>query len=277
MTSRMPSEPDASLSLLRRLVDDSMDPGYQEAADRHQPMSVGWRHSAAFAIAIGLTAALVTAAVLQVREGVPSDGRTRSELTDRVVRATALVDELDASRDALAGQADQLRETALNGTAADRTLVEEVTGLEAEVGVAAVEGAGVVVTLKDGPPSPAGDGGPDLARVLDTDIQLVVNGLFAAGAAAVAVNGQRITALSPIRSAGEAVLVGFRPLTPPYTVSAVGPNDLVAAFESSAARTELAQLEATYGIGVDIVAQESVELPGRGDLELRYAKKEVGG
>lgn len=276
MTSRVPSEPDASLSLLRRLVDDSMDPGYREAADRSPSASAGWRHSAAFAIAIGLTAALVTAAVLQVREGAPSDGRTRAELTDRVVRSTALVEGLDARRDALASEADQLRESALDGTAADRTLVEEVTALETEVGVASVAGAGVEVTLEDGPPAPAGDGGPDLARVLDTDIQLVVNGLFAAGADAVAVNGQRITVLSPIRSAGEAVLVGFRPLTPPYTVTAVGPDDLALTFEASAARAELAQLEASYGIGVDVVAQESVELPGRGDLELRYVEKEVG-
>ena len=95
----------------------------------------------------------------------------------------------------MAGQADQLRESALDGTTADRTLVEEVTALEAEVGVAAVDGSGVEVTLEDGPPAPAGEGGPDLARVLDTDIQLVVNGLFASGAEAVAVNGQRITVL----------------------------------------------------------------------------------
>ena len=97
MTSRVPAEPDASLSLLRRLVDDSLDPGYRAAADRSQPTPAGWRHSAVFAIAIGLTAALVTAAVLQVREGAPSDGRTRAELTERVVRATALVEGLDAS------------------------------------------------------------------------------------------------------------------------------------------------------------------------------------
>lgn len=277
MTSRVPSDPDASLSLLRRLVDDSMDPGYREAAERSQPTSAWWRQSAAISIAIALTAALATAAVLQVREGAPSDGRTRAELTDRVVRATALVEGLDASRDALARRADQLRESALDGTAADRTLVEEVAALEAEVGIAAVEGAGVVVTLQDGPPEPAGEGGPDLARVLDTDIQLVVNGLFASGAEAVAVNGQRMTALSPIRSAGEAVLVGFRPLTPPYTVTAVGPDELSATFESSAARAELAQLEAAYGIAVDIADQESVELPGRGDLELRYVQKGVGG
>lgn len=277
MTSRVPSEPDASLSLLRRLVDDAMDPGYQEAAERPQAAAAGWRHSVAFAVAIGLTAALVTAAVLQVRDGAPSDGRTRAELTERVVRATSVVEALDANRDALVSQADRLRESALDGTEADRALVDQVTTLEEDVGVSAVEGAGVAVTMEDGPPTPAGDGGPDLARVLDTDVQLVVNGLFASGAMAVAVNGQRITALSPIRSAGEAILVGFRPLTPPYNVTAVGPDDLAATFEASSARAELAQLEASYGIGVDVVAEESVEIPGRGDLELRYVEKGVGG
>ena len=93
-------------------------------------------------------------------------------------------------------------------------------------GEPSVTGPGLCYHAAGRPPTPAGDGGPDLARVLDTDIQLVVNGLFASGAEAVSVNGQRVTVLSPIRSAGEAVLVGFRPLTPPYEVSAVGPDSL---------------------------------------------------
>jgi uncharacterized protein YlxW (UPF0749 family) len=59
-------------------------------------------------------------------------------------------------------------------------------------------------------------------RVRDADLQDVVNGLWAAGAEAVAVDGQRLTALSAIRSAGESVLVDLRPLSPPYTVEAVG-------------------------------------------------------
>ena len=59
----------------------------------------------------------------------------------------------------------------------------------------------------------AGDG-----RVLDRDLQELVNGLWAAGAEAVSVDGQRLTARTAIRSAGEAVLVDFRPLSPPYVV-----------------------------------------------------------
>jgi uncharacterized protein YlxW (UPF0749 family) len=113
--------------------------------------------------------------------------------------------------------------------------------------------------------------------VLDTDIQLVVNGLFASGADAVSVNGQRVTVLSPIRSAGEAVLVGFRPLTPPYVVNAVGPDSLGTTFEESSARQELAGLESAYGIGVDVSQQDDLTVPARLDLQVRYARETDSG
>ena len=157
--------------------------------------------------------------------------------------------------DSLSTRVQTVREKALTGSASDQALADEVNALEGDVGGRAVSGPGLQVTLTDGSPAPAGEDGPDLARVLDTDIQLVVNGLFAAGADAVSVNGQRVTVLSPIRSAGEAILVGFRPLTPPYVVRAVGPDALDAAFEQGNARQELAGLEAAYGIGVDIASQ----------------------
>ncbi|MEO8107807.1 MAG: DUF881 domain-containing protein [Actinomycetes bacterium] len=276
MTPPGSPEPDASLSLLERLVDDAMDPGYQEFAERGEQPRADWRHSVVFAVAIGVAAALATAAVLQVRAGAPSAGETRAELTDRVVSATGVVEELDVRLDDLAGEVEQLRESALDGSAADRALAADAAALERAVGVAPMTGPGVFVTMADGPPAPAGDDGPDLARVLDTDIQLVVNGLFAAGADGVSVNGQRITALSPIRSAGDAILVGFRPLTPPYVITGVGEATLADDFESGPARSELSQLEASYGISVGVAEQEEATVPGRGELVLRYAKKGEG-
>lgn len=270
MTSRTPMEPDASLSLLRRLVDDAMDPGYQEATTRGARQGADWRRSVAVGVVIALTAALGTAAVLQARAGAPDDGVTRSELVDRVEEATGAVEAIDVRLDDLNGEIETLRQSALDGSDPDRALADEVTGLEAEVGVTAVAGPGVVVVIDDGPPAPADATGPDIARVLDADIRLVVNGLFAAGADAVAVNGQRITALSPIRSAGEAILVGFRPLTPPYTITAIGPDNLVNDFESGDSRTQLEQLETAYGIDVEVVADQDLSVPGRGDLQLRY-------
>ena len=45
------------------------------------------------------------------------------------------------------------------------------------------------------------------------DLQIVVNGLWASGAEAVSVNGQRLTSKAAIRFAGQAILVNYRPLT----------------------------------------------------------------
>ncbi len=264
---------DASLSLLQRLVDDAMDPGYRRAAESAAEPAKGVRHSVAIAVLVGLLSFLVVAAILQVRAGAPSDGSTRADLTERVQDATNSLTNLENQIDGLATEVEQVRTDGLAGTDADQELAAQAEQLEASVGGATVTGPGVIITLQDGPPTPAGDGGPDLARVLDTDIQLVVNGLFASGAEAVSVNGQRVTVLSPIRSAGEAVLVGFRPLTPPYEVSAVGPDSLPDTFESSVARTELAGLEAAYGIGVDVSSQEEISVPGRADLSVRYAEE----
>ncbi|CAM5647734.1 membrane protein [Streptomyces purpurascens] len=53
-------------------------------------------------------------------------------------------------------------------------------------------------------------------------MQRVVNGLWESGAEAVSINGQRLTALSAMRAAGDAILVDNKPLVPPYTVLAVG-------------------------------------------------------
>ena len=264
---------DASLSLLHRLVEDALDPGYWEAQQRRDTQRAGWRSSITIALVLCLLAILVVAAVMQVRAEAPADSRTRAELVERVTVATNTLKTVDSRVDSLSTQVQNVREDALTGSASDQALANEVNTLEADVGGQAVSGPGLQVTLTDGSPSEAEPDGPDLARVLDTDIQLVVNGLFAAGANAVSVNGQRVTVLSPIRSAGEAVLVGFRPLTPPYVVMAVGPDELDSTFEQGSARQQLAGLEATYGIGVDIARQDGVTIPARPDLQVRFARE----
>ena len=214
---------------------------------------------------------LLVAAVLQVRAGAPAVSQTRAELTERIESSSIELGVTNQRVDELAAEVQAIREGALAGTVSDQQLAAQVSALEARVGGSPVTGPGLTVTLTDGPPSPAEEGGPDLARVLDADVQLVVNGLFASGAEAVAVNGQRVTALSPIRSAGEAILVGFRPLTPPYEIAAVGPSSLGSAFGASRARQELAGLSAAYGIGVDVDTAEELTVPARADLQVRYA------
>jgi hypothetical protein len=59
-------------------------------------------------------------------------------------------------------------------------------------------------------------------------------------------------------------------------VTAVGPESLASTFESGAARTELAGLEASYGIGVDVNGDGQFTVPGRADLQVRYAEESDG-
>jgi uncharacterized protein YlxW (UPF0749 family) len=94
--------------------------------------------------------------------------------------------------------------------------------LAAQAGTIAVRGRGVRVNLADSERPPRSPDDESAGRVHDVDVQLVVNSLFAAGAEAIAINGNRVVATTAIRAAGDTIVVNFRPLRPPYRVDAIG-------------------------------------------------------
>jgi len=109
--------------------------------------------------------------------------------------------------------------------------------------------------------------------VRDRDLQRVVNGLWGAGAEAISVNGQRLTALSAIRAAGDAILVDNKPLVPPYTLLAVGDGErLSTAFQSSDDGRYLSVLQDSYDIRTSISVQDRVRLPAAPSLTVRTAE-----
>jgi uncharacterized protein YlxW (UPF0749 family) len=135
----------------------------------------------------------------------------------------------------------------------------------------------MLVRLDDAPSDDGGadvdprTGGADDGRVTDRDLQTIVNEVWAAGAEAVSVNGQRLTALSAIRSAGDAVLVDFRPLNPPYTIRAVGdPKTLRTTFVGGFGGSYLQVLHG-YGITYSVDDQNRVRLPASAGVALRFA------
>jgi uncharacterized protein YlxW (UPF0749 family) len=109
--------------------------------------------------------------------------------------------------------------------------------------------------------------------VLDTDLQLLANGLWQAGAEAIAVNGQRLTTLTAIRTAGQAITVNFRSVSPPYAVSAVGdPATLPASFLETPAGQTFTDLEANFGLRFDVESVDELTLPAAGRLALRHTR-----
>ncbi len=143
---------------------------------------------------------------------------------------------------------------------------------EAAAGLVAVAGRGLRLTLAD-----AGErctsGRQELCRVIDADLQLAVNALFAAGAEAVAVNGERLMATTAIRSAGGAILVNHRVLTSPCVIEAVGdPEALAHGVAQSPFGMDLALYRDEYGLGFRLERMASLELPAfSGSVRLRLA------
>jgi uncharacterized protein YlxW (UPF0749 family) len=144
-----------------------------------------------------------------------------------------------------------------------------------------VHGPGVKLVVDDAKEATTGGNGDpretsgfsDTGRVRDRDMQRVVNGLWESGAEAIAINGQRLTALSAIRAAGDAILVDNRPLVPPYTVLAVGDGErLSSGFQNSADGLYLHALQENYGIRTGISTESDVRLPAAPSVIVRTAQ-----
>ncbi|MFX4293958.1 DUF881 domain-containing protein [Streptomyces bohaiensis] len=271
------TRPDASMWLLNEVMDHPLDAGYEEAARRRAAAggpAPGGRRLWLIA-GLLLTAMVITLGALQTRAGAPALAQERRELAERVERGTDQTEALQQEVDDLRDHVAELRRAALTGGSGGAA---ELTALLA--GAIAVTGPGLELVLDDA--EGAGDalgGGPrdgggfaDTGRLRDRDLQRIVNGLWSAGAEAVAVNGQRLTAVSAIRAAGDAVLVDNRPLVPPYTVHAVGDGEtLRGAFEAGAGGATLESLREHYGIRGSLTERDELRLPAASRLVLRSA------
>lgn len=100
------------------------------------------------------------------------------------------------------------------------------------VGLLRTRGKGVHLVLDDSAVESAGDMTDNPLVVHDYDILAVINELRAAGAEALAVNGQRITSFSAIRCKGPVIQVNGVAIGSPYEIDAIGdPKVLASALE----------------------------------------------
>jgi uncharacterized protein YlxW (UPF0749 family) len=259
------------MTLLNELQRRPLDPGYAEAA-RRRHLTGDTSSPAGRAVAFVVAAALglgVAAATLALRTPTADDRQARQLLEQQVRDRKDEVEQLTAANADAAGQIAALQDAALRSE--DPALLDAARRWSIGSAVAPVTGRGLRVVLSDA--EGAADQTDDLdLRVQDVDLQVLVNGLWAAGAEAIAVNGQRVGSTTAIRSAGSAVLVDLVPLVGPYTVEAIGDAaDLQTRLARSAAGQHVAMLHATYGIGVAISSVPDLRLPGAGAVALQNA------
>ncbi len=119
----------------------------------------------------------------------------------------------------------KLVSTTSTGGSQAKLLATDLSRADFFAGLTAVQGPGLVVTLSDSKkPFPAGlpMGVAPPNIIHDTDINMAVNELKAAGAEAIAINDQRLVATSWIRCAGPTVYVNATPQTPSFVIRAIG-------------------------------------------------------
>ncbi|GAA4816301.1 DUF881 domain-containing protein [Streptomyces ziwulingensis] len=270
------------MSLLTNVMDHSLDDGYAQAAERRRAEGSGGmpktlRAKLGLAAGLVLAALVVTVGAAQARIAAPAAAKEREELIDRIDEETSAADGLEKDVDRLRGDVGTRQREALrhSGDGDPSDLVAVLSG------AVAVRGPGVRLVVNDAKDVATGGDGEargtsgfsDTGRVRDRDMQRVVNGLWAAGAEAVTVNGQRLTALSAIRAAGDAILVDNKPLVPPYTVLAVGDGQrLSTRFQNGSDGLYLHALQESYGIRTGISVEDDLRLPAAPSVIVRTAQ-----
>lgn len=280
--SQTPVRKDTSMALLTLIMERPLDPGYAAAAQRRTasgaPTSRTGR-SAQTIVVLMLIGLLLATAAVQARGQTTTRVAEREQLVAQIGRQDAAAAQLQRSIADLQARIEAERSRSLE-LQDQGQLADEVRRLGLLTGAIAVTGPGVTVTVDDAATvaqapgnDPRADATADDGRVLDRDLQLVVNGLWAAGAEAVSINGQRLTALSAIRSAGQAILVDYRPLSPPYRILAVGdPKRLPASFGDGPGGRSLLYLADNFGIRHSVVANSRLVLPASAGLDVRRAE-----
>jgi uncharacterized protein YlxW (UPF0749 family) len=269
-------------SLLDAVLAETLDPAYAQAADARASGRAAerprWRGGALVALTMVIAGLLVSVTYNQAAASAEGREQVRAALIGDIDRESSISDHLQLQLEDLSDEVTATRDELLTHSTVGQKALDDLARAERGSAAVPVKGPGLLVTLANADPKadedPVGGTADEdpRGRVRDGDLQLVVNALWAAGAEAISINGQRLGPLTAIRFAGEAVLVDFRPVTNPYEVSAIGdPDTLGDNFLTSPEVSSLALISETFGLRFDYSRKDELTLPAASTPELRVA------
>ncbi|HEX4470371.1 MAG TPA: DUF881 domain-containing protein [Nocardioides sp.] len=276
---RRPGRPDdakalpehVTVPLLALITQRSLDADYEHVAARRRASSqtpsarpVPRRTAGMVLLVFGL---LVTVAAVQTSRNASASDASRDSLIKQVnLRRQGLTD-LQQQLSRVDGRVLDLQAQLSSLSSADKATATRTRGLEASTGFGAVRGPGVQVTVNSAP----GSAGTQLVR--DSDLTLLSDALWAAGAEAISVNGQRLTALGAFRNVGTGILLNSQPVNPPYVFQVVGdPDSLPANLLSSSIGEKWYALKESLGFRFDVHNGGTMTLPAAAPQRLRSAQ-----
>jgi len=191
-------------------------------------------------------------------------------------QVTQLEAEQEDLRAQLAAAEAQVLEFQTASTTSSSALAEVNRRLEdarLAAGLTALQGPGVVIEISDSKRVVPDGENPANYIVLVDDLRDIVAALWASGAEAIAINGERLVATSSIYGVGASVLVNTAFLSPPFRIEAIGPDGLLERFaEHPAFRVRVAQRIEVFGLEFASQAADALELPAFvGNTRFRWA------
>ena len=201
-------------------------------------------------------------------------GRQPGYLAELVETESARVTQLSAQVTALTEEIDALLEAiAPVGVVedADNILLETTA-----IGFVPVVGPGVTITLDDAPAAASQIPGvlPDDLVIHQQDLQAVIAALWAGGAEAMTLMGERVTMTSAFRCTGNVLLLHGQVFSPPFVIQAIGNPDALEAAVLAAPGVQifLMYVEA-FGLGFTLTTESELEFPAySGPGTLRFAE-----
>jgi uncharacterized protein YlxW (UPF0749 family) len=246
---------------------------------RHRRGFRSWHLGAALAVVVaGLlfatTAVSSTGLDLRAASITDLDGVVRAE-KERSDELKARLAELNRQVDALSHQVND---------ASVARLQEQVDQLREPAGFSPVSGPGLTVVLDDAPQSEIdkardGEDGVSLDELIvhQQDIQAVVNALWAGGAEAMTIQGQRVISTTGIKCVGNTVMLHGVPYSPPYRIAAIGnPLQLETSLDDSDYIDAYQIVAREHGLGYEVTTSSRLEFPAiEGSTDLEYAKADT--
>jgi uncharacterized protein YlxW (UPF0749 family) len=232
-----------------------------------------WRHAVPV---IALLAGLLFAISARVSNGTDlRTSQSNADLPGLVRGAEAKVNS------ELQQLADIQRQVTADTSAAARNNADVAAAQQAGAdlqepgGLTKVSGPGITVVLNDATTQPSNPS-VDLNQLVvhQSDLQAVVNALWAGGAEAMTIAGQRVIPTSAVRCVGNTLLLNGRVFSPPFRVTAIGPySPMHAALDASPGVSLFRQAADYYGLGYTVAQNDTLQIPAYdGPVSLSYAK-----
>ena len=227
---------------------------------------------------IALGAGVLFSTSAETAQGTDLRAGRRMQLEQLIAERNASVGRLTEQAATLRHEVDRATAVEAREDAGVDTTQRRLTQLRPRAGLTALSGPGLQVTLDDAPRRADGSlpsgASPDDVIVHQQDVQAVVNALWAGGAEAMTIMGQRVVATSAVRCVGNTLLLQGRTYSPPFVIAAIGNPERMRARLAEEPGVEIfRQYVRAYGLGFEVRTRDTLTAPAfDGSISLRHAR-----